>query len=105
MGLADRDYMRSPASSPGRTTRLDDAPNDGIIWEATARRPRSATGLRRPRRLIASVLWLAGGTAVFTALWAIGCAIIGAQWHGQGRTFTLSTAQGEPHRGDNHGVR
>nr|WP_253069947.1 hypothetical protein [Sphingomonas sp. H160509] len=50
--------------------------------------------------------WIAGGTAVFTALWAIACAMIGAQWHGQGTTFTSHTTQSNSHTEEgNHAAR
>ncbi|MBD8546675.1 hypothetical protein IFT82_07935 [Sphingomonas sp. CFBP 8760] len=50
-------------------------------------------------------LWLAGGVAVFAALWAIGCAMIAAQWHGQGTTFTPPSTQAKPQAGgNNHGA-
>ncbi|WP_165886581.1 hypothetical protein [Sphingomonas sp. PP-F2F-A104-K0414] len=55
---------------------------------------------------MALTFWIVGGTAVFTALWAIACAMIGAQWHGQGATFTPHTTQSDPRTGgSNHATR
>ena len=93
MGLADRDYMRSPSAQRGRATRLNAASTDGVIWEANTDRSPAANRLPWRRRMVALALWLTGGTAVFTLLWAIACAMIGAQWHGQGTTFTPKTTR------------
>lgn len=106
MGLADRDYMRSPPGRRGRTTRLDTPPIDGIIWEAKAKGSPGAEPPLRRRRAIVLALSLAGGTAVFTILWAIACAMIAAQWHGEGTTFAPPTMQGNADIGEsNHGAR
>jgi hypothetical protein len=106
MGLADRDYMRAPPRQRGRTTRLDAAPTDGVIWETTVNSWPAARPRHRHRRLMGLALWISGGTAVFTALWAIACAMIGAQWHGQGSTFTPHTTQSNSHTEEgNHAAR
>lgn len=106
MGLAERDYMRAPPRQRGRTTRLDAAPTDGVIWGATVDPSPEATPRHRHRRLIALTFWIVGGTAVFTALWAIACAMIGAQWQGQGATFTPHTTQSDSRTGgSNHAAR
>ena len=106
MALADRDYMRDPPRQRGRTTRLDAAPTDGVIWEATVDRSPADKPRHRHRRAIELALWLTGGIAVFTALWVIGCAMIAAQWHGQGTTFTPPAAHSGSHTGgSNHGAR
>lgn len=105
MALADRDYMRDPPRQRGRTTRLDAAPIDGVIWEAPVNPSPAAAPPHRHRRAIVLALWLAGATAVFAALWAIACAMIAAQWHGQGTTFTPPTTQAKPQAGgNNHGA-
>jgi len=105
MALADRDYMRDPPRQRGRTTRLDAAPTDGVIWEAKVNPSPAAARPHRHRRGIMLALWLAGGVAVFAALWAIGCAMIAAQWHGQGTTFTPPSTQAKPQAGgNNHGA-
>ena len=105
MALADRDYMRDPPRPRGRTTRLDAAPTDGVIWEATVDPSPASDPPNRHRRGIMLALWLAGGVAVFAALWAIGCAMIAAQWHGQGTTFTPPSTQAKPQAGgNNHGA-
>jgi len=105
MALADRDYMRDPPRQRGRTTHLDTAPTDGVIWEATVDTLPAATPPRRHRRVIVLALCLAGGVAVFAAMWAIGCAMVAAEWHGQGTTFTPPSTQAEPQAGgDNHGA-
>lgn len=75
MALADRDYMRDHPRQRGRTTRLDAAPTDGVIWEATVDSSPATKPPHRHRRAILLALWLAGATVVFTALWAIGCPI------------------------------
>ncbi|WP_165899726.1 hypothetical protein [Sphingomonas sp. PP-CE-1G-424] len=55
---------------------------------------------------MALTFWIVGGTAVFTALWAIACAMIGAQWHGQGATFTPHTTQSDSRTGgSDHAAR
>jgi len=106
MGLADRDYMRSPTRHRDRITRLNNAPTEGVILEARAIRSPAAKWPPRRRQMCVLALWLAGGAAVFTILWAIACAIIGAQWHGQGTTFTPTTAQNKAQvGGSNHGAR
>jgi len=105
MALADRDYMRNPPKQRGRTTRLDAAPTDGVIWEATPDRAPATEPPYRLRRGIILALWLAGATAVFATMWAIACAMVAAQWHGQGTTFTPPSTQGKPQSGgDNHGA-
>lgn len=106
MGLAERDYMRAPPRQRGRTTRLDAAPTDGVIREATVDPSPAARPRHRHRRLMALTLWIAGVTAVFTALWAITCAMIGAQLQGPGTTFTPQTTQSDSHTGgSNHATR
>jgi hypothetical protein len=106
MGLADRDYIRAPPRQLGRTTRLDAAPTDGVIWGAAVDPSPEARKRHRHRRLMALTFWIAGGTAILTALWAIACAMIGAQWHGQGTTFTPHTTQSDSHiGGSNHAAR
>ena len=106
MALADRDYMRDPPRQRGRTTRLDAAPTDGVIWEATVDTSPAAEPPFRHRRVIMLALWLAGGIAVFAALWGIGCAMVAAGWHGQGTTFTPHTTQSDSHiGGSNHAAR
>lgn len=106
MGLADRDYMRSPSAQRGRATRLNVAPTDGVIWEAGVDHSPAANHLPWRRRMAVLTLWLTAGTAVFTFLWAIACAMIGAQWHGQGTTFTPKTMRGNLHaRGSDHAAR
>ena len=106
MGLADRDYIRAPPRQRGRTTRLDAAPTDGVIWGAAVDPSPGTRPRHRHRRLMALTFWIAGGTAVFTVLWAIACAMIGAQWHGQGTTFTPHTTQSDSHiGGSNHAAR
>ncbi len=52
MGLADRDYMRAPPRQRGRTTRLDAAPTDGVIREATVNSWSAARPRHRHRRLM-----------------------------------------------------
>ena len=105
MALADRDYMRDPPRPRGRTTRLDTAPTDGVIWEATVDPSPVAEPPHRHRRAIMLAMWLTGGVAVFAAMWAIGCAMIAAQWHGQGTTFAPASTQGKPQSGgNNHGA-
>jgi len=106
MGLPDRDYMRAPPTQRGCTTRLDAAPTVGVIWEATVNSSPAARPRHRHRRLIGLASWIAGGTAVFTALWAIACAMIVAQWQGQGTTFTPHTTQSDSHtEGGSHAAR
>lgn len=106
MGLADRDSMRAPPRQGGCTTRLDAAPTDGVIWEATVNSLPAGRPRHRHRRLMGLAFWITGGTAVFTTLWAIACAMIGAQWHGQGTTFTPHTTQSDSHtEGGNHAAR
>lgn len=106
MGLTDRDYMRNPNTQWGRATRLNAAPTDGIILEANMGRPRASNPRPRRRRITMLVLWLTGGTAAFTVLWAIACAMVGAQWQGQGTTFTPIDVQDKPTIvGNNHGAR
>ena len=106
MGLADRNYMRSPSAQRGRASRLNAAPTDGIIWEEKADNSPAANHMPWRRRMVALALWLTAGTAVFTFLWAIACAMIGAQWHGQGTTFTPKTTRGNLHTGgSDHATR
>ena len=106
MGLADRDYMRNPNGQRGRATRLNAVPTDGVILEANVDHRRGSIGLPRRRRMTTLLIWLTSGTAVFTTLWAIACAMIGAQWHGQGATFTTTDVQKKPIIvGSNHGAR
>ncbi len=106
MGLTDRDYMRNPNTQWGRATRLNAAPTDGVILEANMGRPRASNPRPRRRRMTTLLIWLTSGTAVFTTLWAIACAMIGAQWHGQGATFTPTDVQKKPTIvGSDHGAR
>lgn len=106
MGLADRDYMRNPNGQRGRATRLYAAPTDGVIFEADAVVRRGSIRLPRRRRMTTLLIWLTSGTAVFTILWAVACAMIGAQWHGQGTTFTPADVQKKPDLvGSDHGAR
>ena len=51
MALADRDYMRDPPRQRGRTTRLDAAPIDGVIWEAPVNPSPAAAPPHRHRRV------------------------------------------------------
>jgi len=106
MGLADRDYMRNPNGQRGRATRLNTVPTDGVIFDANACHRRASISLPRRRRMTKLLIWLTGGTAVFTILWAIACAMIGAQWHGQGATFTPADVQKSSTTVENdHGAR
>lgn len=105
MALADRDYMRDPPRPRGRTTRLDAAPTDGVIWEATVDPSPAAAAPHRHRRAIVMAAWLAVGIAVFAAMWAIGCAMVAGQWHGRGTTFTPASTHGKSQSGgSNHGA-
>ncbi len=105
MALADRDYMRDPPRQRGRTTRLDAVPTDGLIEDATVDPSPTDIPPHRRRRAIVLALWLAGGIAVFAAMWAIACAMVAAQWHGQGTTFTPPSTQGKSQSGgNNHGA-
>lgn len=104
--VTDRDYMRNTNTQWGRATRLNAAPTDGIILEANMGRPRASNPRPRRRRITMLVLWLTGGTAAFTVLWAIACAMVGAQWQGQGTTFRPIDVQDKPTIvGNNHGAR
>lgn len=106
MGLADRDYMRNPNGQRGRATRLHAVPTDGVIFAANADHRRGSIRLPRRRRMTTLLIWLTSGTAVFTILWAVACAMIGAQWHGQGTTFTPADVQKKPTMvGSGHGAR
>jgi len=106
MGLADRDYMRDPNGQRGRVTRLNAVPTDGVIFKANADHRRGSIRLPRRRRMTTILIWLTSGVAVFTILWAIACAMIGAQWHGQGTTFTPADVQKNPTMVESvHGAR
>lgn len=105
MALADRDYMRDPPRPRGRTTRLDAPATDGVIWEATVDPSPASDPPYRHRRGIMLALWLASGITAFAALWAIGCAMVAGQWHGQGTTFTPASTHGKSQSGgNNHGA-
>ena len=106
MGLADRDYMRHPNAQRGRATRLNAVPTDGITLEANTVNSRAPNRLPRRGWMTKLVIWLTGGTVVFTILWAIACAMIGAQWQGQGATFRPAAVQDKPAIvGSDHGAR
>lgn len=106
-GSVDRlAYMRDPPRQRGHTTCLDAAPTDGVIWQATVDRSPAYKPRHHRRRAIELTLCLTGGIAVFAALWAIGCAMIAAKWHGQGTTFTPPAGHSGSHtEGSNHGAR
>ena len=87
MGLADRDYMRSTSRPTGKATRLD-----GSSVEGLRRNSRDGVFVRLPTRIagrtiIRRAAWIALAMGVFTFAWAIGCAIVGAEWAGRGPVF------------------
>lgn len=87
MGLADRDYMKEASRRTGRVLRLDGSIVDSLRWdvgrdEFVSAPPKAMKGRRA--RLAA---WLALGLGIFTFAWAIGFAIVGAEWAGQGPAF------------------
>ena len=106
MGLADRDYISNPNGQRGRATPLNAVPTDGVIFEGNPDHRRGSIRLPQRRRMATLLFWLIGGTAAFTILWAIACAMIGAQWHGQGATFTPADVQKNSTTvGSDHGAR
>lgn len=87
MGLTDRDYVKEASRRTGRVLRLDGSIVDSLRWdvgrdEFVSAPPKAMKGRRA--RLAA---WLALGLGIFTFAWAIGFAIVGAEWAGQGPAF------------------
>ncbi len=97
MSLADRGHMR--ASRPGRVTRLDGRPVDGIVLDAEPARSSRIHAPRRRRSPLRVALIGVTALAAFTGAWAIGCGVIGASLHTDGGTFvptaTDHSKQGE----------
>ncbi len=85
MSLADRDYMRAPR--PGRVTRMDGRPVDGIVLEAEPARSSRVHAPRCRRSPLRLALIGAAALAAFTGAWAIGCGFVGASLHTDGGTF------------------
>lgn len=105
MALTDRDHLQDQPAPRGRASRLDAPPTDGVIWEATADRAPTVKSPDGRRGAIVLALWLIGGIAGFTAIWGIACALIAAEWHDQGATFTPPVAQEKSHTGETiHGA-
>jgi hypothetical protein len=102
VSLAGRDHMRPPR--PGRVTRLDGRPVDGVVLEAE---PARSSRIHAPRwrrsPLRVAVIGLAA-LAAFTGAWAIGCGLIGASLHTDGGTFVPPAAKQLSQRGQ-HGSR
>lgn len=98
MGLADRDYMKPARPTTARVTRLERpiigrAERDDIpSWFRPAQR-RNPVG-----RALRIAAWSSLGLGAFTAAWALGCAVIGAEYTNHGKTFEPpSGAQETPH--------
>lgn len=87
MGLADRDYIK-PASRPtGKVTRLDGSSVEGLRWNSRNRAFVSSPARITGRTIMRRAAWSALAIGVSTFAWAIGCAIVGAEWAGKGPVF------------------
>lgn len=85
MNLAYRDSMR--AHRPGRVTRLDERPVDGIVLDAEPARSSRIHAPRLRRSPLRVAVIGAAALGALTGAWAIGCGLIGASLHTDGGTF------------------
>lgn len=91
MGLAERDYMNRASRRTGRVRRMDDSIVDGRRWDVgrgeVVSSPPKVLNSRRARR----AAWLSLALGIFTFAWAVGCAIVGAEWAGQRPVFARAS--------------
>lgn len=85
MSLTDRDCGKAPR--PGRVTRMDGGPVDGVVLEAEPVRSSRFSAPCRRRSPLRLLLIGAAALGAFTGVWTVGCGVVEGSLHTDGGTF------------------